>query len=233
MATFEIEHTEGTRWAKITLEDETIVTERGALSHMRGDIRMKGRIPGPIRLIRAALSGEDSFRPTFSGTGTLFLESSLGGFHLMELTEGEKWVVDSGAFWASESRVHQSFTRERFITALRTGEGFLDFKTKVEGPGKVMLCAPGGVEEIILSKDSPNKGRIVVDGKQVLARTASVTHRVQLPGWMPWSKITTGERILRVFEGEGRLLMCTTPYWRFKVMQERKQAPGTPDPAVG
>ena len=48
-----------------------------------------------------------------------------------------------------------------------------------------------------------------------------------------WNRITTGERTLRVYEGKGRLLRCTSPYWRFKVMQVRKQAPGTPDPSAG
>jgi uncharacterized protein (AIM24 family) len=63
MATFDIEQAEGTRWAKITLANETVVAERGALSHMLGDVQMKGRIPGPIQLLRASLSGEDAVRP--------------------------------------------------------------------------------------------------------------------------------------------------------------------------
>ncbi len=182
---------------------------------------MKGRIPGPIRLIRAALSGEDCFRPAFAGTGTLYLESSLGGFHLMNLTGQETWVIESGAFWASEAKVHQSFTRERMWTSLRSGEGFLDFQTKVSGNGTVMLASPGPVEEVILSKDSPNKGRLLADGKQVLARTAGIKYTVKFPGWMPWSRATTGENLLRDYEGEGRLLICTTPYWRYKMMLER------------
>ena len=109
MAKFEIEHAEGTNWAKISLEDETVVIERGAMSHMRGDLKMKGRLAGPIRLIRAALSGEEALRPTISGTGTLYLESSFGGFHIMDLPGTENWVVESGAFWCSEAKLKQTF----------------------------------------------------------------------------------------------------------------------------
>lgn len=232
MATFEIEHAEGTNWTKATLNDETVVAERGALAHLRGDIKMSGKIPGPIRLIRAALSGEDYFRPEFTGTGTLYLESSLGGFHLMELASRESWVIESGAFWASEKRVHQSFTRERIWTSLRSGEGFFDFQTKVSGPGKVMLCSPGPVEEVILSKDSSNKGRLVADGKQVLARTAGIKYTVNFPGWMPWSRATTGENVLRIYEGEGRLLICTTPFWRYMMQQRAQQESSASDQVV-
>ena len=221
MATFEIESSEGTRWAKVSLQDETVVAERGALSWLTGDIKMKARLPGPIRLIRAALSGEEAFRPTFTGTGSLYLESSLGGFHELVLPGDETWVIESGAYWASEAKVHQSFIREKMLTSLRTGEGFLSFQTKVSGKGKVMLCAPGPVEEVILSKSSPNGGRIMADGKQVIARTAGVKYSVSLPGWLPWSRLKTGERLLRTYEGEGRLLMCTTPYWRFMMAQKR------------
>lgn len=228
MAVFEIESSEGTRWAKVTLQDETVIAERGALSWLTGDIKMKARLPGPIRLIRAALSGEEAFRPTFTGTGSLYLESSLGGFHELDLPGDETWVIESGAYWASEAKVHQSFIREKMWTSLRTGEGFLSFQTKVSGKGKVMLCSPGPVEEVVLSKSAANGGRIVADGRQVLARTAGVKYSVKLPGWMPWSRLTTGERLLRTYEGEGRLLMCTTPFWRFKMAQKSKTDEAAP-----
>lgn len=225
MATFDIEQAEGTRWAKITLLNETIVAERGALSHMLGDVQMKGRIPGPVQLLRASLSGEDAVRPRFTGTGTVYMAATLGGLHVLDLPGNETWVIESGAFWVAEAAVKQSFIRERMLTSLRSGEGFFDFQTKVTGTGKVMLQTPGPVEEMILSKDSPNRGCLVADGKQVLARTAGVRYTARFPGWMPWSHKTTGENMLRVYEGEGRLLLCTTPYWRFLAAQPQAAIP--------
>jgi uncharacterized protein (AIM24 family) len=225
MANFEIEHAEGTNWAKISLADETVVIERGAMSHMRGDLKMKGRLAGPIRLIRAALSGEEALRPKISGTGTLYLESSFGGFHIMDLPGTEDWVVESGAFWCSESKLKQTFHRERFTTSFWSGKGFLDFQTKVAGQGKVMICSPGPVEEITLGKDSPHGSQLIADGPIVLARTASISYTVRLPSLLPWRRAATGEGLLRVYKGEGRMLVCTTPFWRFKLMQERATNP--------
>jgi uncharacterized protein (AIM24 family) len=225
MARFEIEQTEGTRAAKITLKDETIVAERGALAYMVGDIRMKSHLPGPIRLAQAALSGEDAFRPTFTGTGVLYLESSLGGFHILEVRKGESWIIESGAFWASEAKVTQTLVREKLMISLRSGKGLLDFQTKVSGEGKVMLTAPGPVEEIVLAPDDLNRGRIVADGYQVIARTSSVVYKAKLPGLLPWSRVASGERLLRSYEGKGRLLLCSTPYWRYRMQQLRQQDP--------
>lgn len=223
MADFEIETTEGSRWVKVTLRDETIVAERGALSHYRGDVRMKGRIPGPIRMVRASLSGEEVFRPSFSGTGLVFLESSLGGFKVLDLAEGETWIVESGAYWASEERVKQTFIRNKVMVSLRTGRGLVDFQTKLVGPGKAVICAPGEVAEIVLGEDSPDGMHLACDGGQVVARTEGIQYRAKLPGWMPWSKAATGERVLRSFTGPGRLLICTTPYWRWQMAQLRAQ----------
>jgi uncharacterized protein (AIM24 family) len=225
MANFEIEHAEGTNWAKITLEDETVVIERGAMSHMRGDLRMKGRIAGPIRLIRAALSGEEAMRPTITGTGTLYLESSFGGFHIMDLPGTEKWVVESGAFWCSEAKLKQTFHRERMTTSFWSGKGFLDFQTKVVGQGKVMICSPGPVEEITLGKDSPYGNQLIADGPIVLARTASISYTVRLPSLLPWRRAATGESLLRVYAGEGRMLVCTTPFWRYKIARDKAASP--------
>ena len=224
MAKFDIEHSEGTNYARVGLIDETVVIERGAMSHMRGALKMKGKLAGPIRLMRAALSGEEALRPTISGTGTLYLESTFGGFHVMELTDGEKWVVESGAFWCSEAKVKQTFHRERISTSFWSGKGFLDFQTKVVGPGKVMICSPGPVEEITLGKDSPHGDQFIADGPIVLARTSGIEYSVRLPSLLPWRRAATGETLLQVYQGEGRLLVCTTPFWRYKLAQYRSHS---------
>ena len=225
MAGFEIEHAEGTNWAKISLAGETVVIERGAMSHMRGDLVMKGRLAGPLRLIRAALSGEEALRPKISGTGTLYLESSFGGFHIMDLPGTEDWVVESGAFWCSEDKLKQTFHRERVSTSFWSGNGFLDFQTKVAGRGKVMICSPGPVEEIVLGKDSPHGSQLVADGPIVLARTTGISYTVRMPSLLPWRRAATGENLLRVYKGEGRMLVCTTPFWRYKIMSGKSPAP--------
>lgn len=38
---------------------------------------------------------------------------------------------------------------------------------------------------------------------------------------LPWRRMASGETLLRVFRGEGRMLVCTTPFWRYRIMQDR------------
>jgi uncharacterized protein (AIM24 family) len=88
-----------------------------------------------------------------------------------------------------------------------------------------MICSPGPVEEITLGKDSPHGGQLIADGPIVLARTARIQYTVRLPSLLPWRRAATGGGLLRVYQGEGRMLVCTTPFWRFNIMRERAANP--------
>ena len=45
MAQFEIIDDEGVSFVKVSLDDEMIRAERGALNYLRGDIRINARLP--------------------------------------------------------------------------------------------------------------------------------------------------------------------------------------------
>ena len=45
MADFEIESSEGCRWVKVTIDDDDVRTERGALYRMDGDVTMDVPLP--------------------------------------------------------------------------------------------------------------------------------------------------------------------------------------------
>ena len=74
------------------------------------------------------------------------LESTLGGFHVIDL-QGESWILESGAYWASDGSVEVDYQRESFLTSLWAGEGFVYLQTRVKGEGKVVLCTRGPIEE--------------------------------------------------------------------------------------
>jgi uncharacterized protein (AIM24 family) len=44
------------------------------------------------------------------------------------------------------------------------------------------------------------------------------------------NRFTAGEGLVRVFEGEGKLLLNPAPYWRYRVFAERSGNPMTPPP---
>ena len=215
MAKFELLHSEGMRWMKVTLNGETVRRTGGALNHMLGNITMDTPLPSPRAILVSSFSEESLLRPSYKGTGELYLESSLGGFHTFEVKDGETWVIQNGSYWASEEGIKLSLYRERFMTAVFAGEGPFWFQTKISGKGQAVLVAPGPVDEVVL-----NDQRLVVDGKYVIARTSGIKFTVRRPTRSRLGYYLSGEKYARVYEGTGRLLIATTPYWRLRLGQK-------------
>jgi uncharacterized protein (AIM24 family) len=212
MATFTIRDVEGMRQLRIDIENESVRSVRGALSHMQGDIRMTAPIPGPRSLMRTWISREAAIRPRFRGTGSIYLEPSLKGYHVFEARD-MRWILEPGVFWACEGDVRLGLRLERPFTSMWAGDGFINYTTTIGGDGKVAINAPGPVEEIDVD------GEIVVQGRLVLARTVGLRYRVRRPAGYVQS-VLAGEPRARCYAGKGKALVCWTPFWN-QYMHER------------
>jgi uncharacterized protein (AIM24 family) len=219
MATFDVEYSEGMRRVRIDLLDDDCRTERGALNHMQGRIVMDVPLPTLRTLWVSLFSDESILRPRYVGSGSVFLDASLGGYHVMEIVAGERWILDTRCFWASDGEVQLGIHREAMLTALWAGEGLLWYKTGLRGMGQVVLAVDGPVEEVTL-----DDGRLVVDGPFVVARTAGIRLRVRRPAKSLISAWLSGQRRAFIYEGTGKLLLCPVPYWRQRLQRERAAA---------
>jgi uncharacterized protein (AIM24 family) len=218
MARFEVKHLEGMHFVDIHLDHEMVRCEAGALNYMVGDIKIHSQlIPSVGGLMSSLLSGESVYRPTYAGSGTITLASSLGGFHVMEL-QGESWILEKGCYWASEGSVELQFFRERLMTSLWAGEGFVYLQTKVWGHGQVAVATKGPIEMIEL-KDGQE---LVVDGNCVIGRTANVSFKIGRPTKNYFGRFTAGEPFVRIYTGPGRVLVNPSFYWRYYMMTRRK-----------
>jgi uncharacterized protein (AIM24 family) len=212
MATFDIIELEGMRFVQAHLDDESMRAEAGALSYMRGNIRVDASVPGLSRIVKCALSSESPVRPRYEGTGDVFLQSSFGGYYSLDV-KGEAWILENGAYWASAGTVDLGLHRERAITSFRAGEGFIDYQTQVTGKGVTVLNADGPVEEIHLRDETMS-----VEGKLVIARTEGLRYRVRRPTRSLVGYWLSGEEMLRTYSGTGRILISTTPYWNQRLL---------------
>jgi uncharacterized protein (AIM24 family) len=216
VAHFEVLDEQGLQSVRLTLEDESIRAEAGALATLRGEIRIESPLPTPLAWMRSALSEESVFRPRYTGTGVLELESSLGGFHVFEVADGEGWILEPGSYWASEASVELGIHRERAWTSLWAGRGFIDYRTRVRGHGKVALATSGPVEELTLEND-----RYWAQGPYVIARTEGLAYSLERPTKSFLRSFTTQERLIRGYQGTGRILVCTVPFWRYVLATKR------------
>jgi len=215
MATFKVEHSEGMRWLKVGLDDDDVRTERGALNHLRGDVALDVPWPSLRSWWVSLFSDESLLRPRYSGTGTVYLDSTLGSYHVMKVQPGERWILDRRCFWASDGEVKLSVHRERMLTAFWAGQGLIWYKTALKGEGQVALSVDGPIEEFSLEND-----RLVTDGPFVVAHTSGITLRIRRPARSFISCWLSGQRYLLSYEGTGKLLLCTTPYWRARMQAQ-------------
>ncbi|NDJ23186.1 AIM24 family protein [Nostoc sp. B(2019)] len=212
MANFEVIEQEGLRLVKISLQNETVRTESGAMYYIRGNIAMQSKPPSAGGFLKSLATGENIFRPTYTGSGELYLEPSLSGFHILEL-DGSEWILDSGAYWASDGSVEVGIERNKLISGLIGGEGL--FQTKVKGRGKVVMVAQGPVEVVHLQND-----RLVVDGNFAIARTTTLNYRVEKATKSFFGSMTSGEFLVNTFEGTGTVLLAPVPYWQVMLLRQ-------------
>lgn len=216
MATFKVEHTEGMRWVKVSLDDNDMRAERGALNHMVGALTMDVPLPTLSAWWVSLFSDESVMRPRYSGTGTVYLDSTLGGYHIMKLAAGDRWVLDTRCFWASDGQVKLSIYREPMLTAFWAGEGLLWYKTALKGEGQVVLSVDGPVHEVELNDET-----LVTDGPFVIARTQGISMQLKRPAKNLISYWLSGQKRAYVYKGTGKLILCTVPYWRARMQKER------------
>ena len=203
----EVIEKEGLRVPKVTLNNQTFRTEAGAMYYMIGDITMESKMPTVGGFLKAALSSESIFRPTYTGTGELYLEPTAGGIHSMHL-DNETWILENGAYYGSEMGVEVDVHREKALTAFKSGEGFLDMQTKISGTGTVLVKTPGPVEELVLENN-----KLVVDGKFAFARSSTLNYSCQKATKSLLGSATSGEGMVRVYEGTGKVLMSPIAYF--------------------
>ena len=206
MAEFTQREIEGMRQVVIDIAGESVRARAGALSNMRGRIEFTPRLPGPGDLWRAIFTSEARVRPWYSGTGTILLQPSLSGYHVFDVAEGERWVLEPGVYWASEGDVTLGLAREPIFASLWAGDGLLNWKTTLAGHGRVAINAPGPVETLDID------GELRVQGRLVLGRTDGLRFRSVRSARFPRNFIS-GQKRMRLFEGRGRVMVAWTPYW--------------------
>ncbi len=214
MAQIEITQTEGMRQVRMRIDNETVRASRGALSNMTGDITMTPRMPGVGDMFRSMFTGEARIRPFYAGTGSIMLQPSLGGYHIVDVVEGERWILEPGVYWASEGSVDLGLHREPMWSSLWAGDGFLSWKTTLSGHGRVAINAPGPVEIVDVAD-----AHLRVQGRLVLGRTDGLRFSSQRAARFP-RHLISGQKRLRVFTGSGKALVCWTPYWNEHLYQQ-------------
>ena len=197
------------RQVRIILEDSSVKLESGALSYMKCEIEIKTKTGGVVGLgkkfLNSKLTGETMFKPTYEGTGEIFLEPSFGHFALIEL-EDEEIIVDDGLFYACEEDVEVGAAMQKSVSSMLFGnEGI--YQTSISGSGIVVLEIP--VPESEIFKCKLFNDTLKVDGNFAVLRTSNIKFTVEKSSSLIGS-VTNGEGLLNVYSGTGEVWLLPT-----------------------
>lgn len=198
------EHSENNvNYVTIELQNETVTIESGAMHFMQGQITVETKMPSLGGILKAGVTGENIFRPTYTGTGRIMLTPSFNDYFMLPLNN-ESYILDHGAFVACDSGIELSVIRNKLLTGLRAGEGF--FQTKASGTGTVVISAHGPIKVLDLVND-----KLAVDGNFAVARSANLNYNIQRITKSLLGSAASGEGFVHMFEGTGRVYIAPVP----------------------
>lgn len=201
---FEILVREPYRMAKITIRNSMVTLEAGQLHYMIGNIQMTAQAPSLGGLAKSFLTKEKAVRPVYSGTGVIYLEPTFGELNILELRPGESWILDKGAYVASDAGVTIGMYTNPAFQSIFGGEG--RYQTEVSGHGKVIYYSAGPVERVDLNGDT-----LTVDGSFAVARTGSLEYRVEKASKGMFGSWISGEGLVSTFRGYGSVMVAPIP----------------------
>ena len=192
------------------LSEANITLQAGAMQWMLGNVNATTGIKGVGDLIgksfRGKATGEGAIKPEYTGDGILVLEPTYKHILLIDVA---KWnsgiVIDDGLFLACDSRIkHQTVARANLSSAVAGGEGF--FNLCLSGDGVLCLESPTPKEELIeieLVNDV-----IKIDGNMAIAWSRDLEFTVERSGKSLIGSAASGEGLVNVYRGTGRILMA-------------------------
>ncbi len=197
---FDVITRERLNMVKVELENAQFRYEAGAMHYMQGNLDLESEIPSVGKMFKSMITKEKIVKPVISGSGTVFLQPSFGEFTILDL-QNDEWILDQGAYYASEMQVEIGSYTNRAISAMFSGEKW--FQTVVAGTGKVIITSAGPLEEVELIN-----GKLVVDGRFAVARTSGIELKVTKATKGIFSTVISGEGLVNTFTGTGKVLIA-------------------------
>ena len=192
-------------------QNETLITEGGAMSWMSPNMKMETTSNGGIgKAIGRMFSGEALFMNKYTAVGgngqITFASSFPGSIRAFEITPDKPLIVQKSGFLAAEESVNLSvFFQKKLGSGLFGGEGFI--MQKLTGHGTAFVEIDGSLCEYDLL---PGQS-IIIDTGHLAAMDATCKMDIQsVPGLK--NKFFGGEGFFNtVVTGPGKVILQTMP----------------------
>ena len=194
------------------LDRAPVTVQAGSMQWMVGDVRATTGIKGVGDLlgkaVRGKVTGEAAIKPEYVGADLLVLEPTYKHLILLDAAEwGGGVVLDDGLFCACESTLqHKAVMRANLSSAAAGNEGL--FNLSLNGRGVFCVeseCPREELVEVALEDDV-----LKIDGSFAIAWSRSLSFTVERSGKSLIGSAASGEGLVNVYRGTGRVLMMPT-----------------------
>lgn len=190
-----------------------VVLQAGAMQWMVGDVRVSTGVQGAGdflgKMVRGSVTGESAIKPVYNGVGMLALEPTYK--HIL-FEDVSTWgpgglVLEDGLFLACDGTIQHSLARRsNFSSAAAGGEGL--FNLRLVGQGIAVLESYVPRAELITVE--LNQDQLKVDGPYALMWSGSLQFSVERTTQTLIGSAASGEGLVNVFRGTGKVVMCPT-----------------------
>ena len=194
------------------LSKAEVTIQAGAMQWMLGNVNATTGIKGVGdflgKAVRGKATGESAIKPEYTGDGLLVLEPTYRHLILMDAADwGGSVVLDDGLFLACDSRLqHKAVMRSNLSSAVAGGEGL--FNLSLNGSGTFCIeseCPREELVEITLQNDV-----LKIDGNYAIAWSGGLEFTVERSGKSLIGSAASGEGLVNVYRGTGKVLMMPT-----------------------
>lgn len=195
----------------VELNGNGCITQAGAMQWILGNVNMGSGVKGVGNLLgkmaSAAVTKETAIKPVYTGNGVMMLEPTYRHILLMDVSEWGTVVLDDGLFLACEDTLQQkTVARSNLSSAVLGGEGL--FNLTLSGKGIAVLESPVPVEELIVF--NLENDVVKIDGNMAIAWSGSLNFTVEKSGKSLLGSAASGEGLVNVYRGTGKILMAPT-----------------------
>ncbi len=194
------------------LSKANITIQAGAMQWMLGNVNATTGVKGVGdflgKAMRGKVTGESAIKPEYTGDGLLVLEPTYKHLILMDTASwGGSVVLDDGLFLACDSSLkHKAVMRSNLSSAVAGSEGL--FNLSLNGNGVFCIeseCPKEELIEITLQNDV-----LKIDGNYAIAWSTSLNFTVERSGKSLIGSAASGEGLVNVYRGSGKVLMMPT-----------------------
>lgn len=190
-------------------KDHSAIVQAGAMQWFAGDVSVATNVKSvgdfAKKLVSSKVTNESAIKPKYQGNGILVLEPTYKYLIIEDVAAWGGMVIDDGMFYACDGTVEiKTVARKNISSAVLGGEGL--FNSCLTGTGNAVLeckCPREELVEVVLENDV-----LKVDGNFAVAWSSTLDFTVERSTKTLVGSAASGEGLVNVYRGTGRVLMA-------------------------